>query len=152
MIGVQYLFYANRQDDISVQWAAKFDQHVDRKKNIKYYVVSQVMSLLSHYGLGHNLYIKNTLPTLERFIKKHNRLTSEYVFLFRVLNKLLSVHTKREKESLLRDFKSDMKALQKTNRKNHLLSAHSLMVWADNCLSKGVFLDTNRQLFVPELA
>ncbi len=149
--GLQYLFYASRQDDMSVKWAVLFEQYADRKIHIKNYIGSKVMSLLSHYGLGNDIYIRNTLPTLERFIKKHNRLNSEYVFLFRALNKLLDAQTKKERESLLRDFKSDMKALQKTNRKNHLLSAQSLMVWADNCLNNKAFLDINRQLFAPDL-
>lgn len=152
MIGTQYMYYSRREDDISVKWAALFDKYVKPKKYIKFYIVSKVMSLLSHYGLGNNLYIKNTLPTLERFIKKHNRFNSEFVFLFRTLNKLLNVYSKKEKESLLRDFKSDMKALQKTNRRNHLLSAYSLMVWADNCLTDKNLLDANRELFAPELS
>jgi len=151
LLGMQYLFYTVRQDEKSVKWAAILDQYIDRKKSIKYYIVSKVLSLLSHYGLDNDLYIKSTLNSLERFIKKNNRLTYEFIFLFRLLNKLQDVHTRKEKESLLHDFKADMRALQKTNRKNHLLSAQSLMVWADNCLSKDDFLDTNRELFAPDL-
>lgn len=151
ILGVQYIFYSKRQDDESVKWAAMLEKYVDKKEHIKYYIVSKVMSLLSHYALGNYMYIKNILPNLERFIKKNNRLNSEYVFLFRVLNKLQDTPTKRDREGLLKNFKADMKALQKTNRKNHLLSAHSLMVWADNCLSQEEFLETNRQLFASEL-
>jgi len=151
MVGVQYLFYASRKDDMAVKWAALFDQMVDRKTYIKHYTVSQVMSMLSHYGLGNDIYIKNTLPSLERFIKKHDRLNSEFVFLFRLLNKLVDTQVRKEKELLLHVFKADMKTLKKTNRKNHLLSAHSLMVWADNCLSNERFIDTNRELFAPDL-
>ena len=149
ILAVQYLYYSTRQNDKAVEWGTMFERFVDRDLYITYYTGSKIFSILSHYALQNYTYVKNVIPTLERYIIKHNRLNSEFAFLFRLLKNLLKATTKKEKQAFLNNFKADMKMLQKTNtkRKYHLLSAYSLMFWADNCLSKDSMLNINKQTF-----
>lgn len=142
-----YLYYSSGQYDKVLDWNAFFNINIDRNLYIDSFVINQVLVILSHQKLNNFEHIQSLLPALERHMEKHNRLVPVHVFLLQYLKRMQHPISKKERNALLRDFKSNMKVLIKSGSKGYYLKPKSLLIWAESQIANMTLFEMNQFLF-----
>jgi len=144
---IVYLYYSAGQYDKVLEWNVFYSRIIKRDLYVDSYIINQVLVILSHQKLNNFEHIQSLLPALERHMEKHNRLIPVHVFLLRYLKKMQHPVSKRERNALLRDFKSDMKALIKSGSKGYFLQPKSLLLWAESQIMNMTLFEMNQVVF-----
>ena len=142
-----YMYFSSGQYDKVLEWNAFYNHNTDRNLFVDSHVMNQVLAILSHQKLNNFEHIQSLIPSLERHMTKHNRLIPVHVFLLRYLKKMQYPVSKKERNALLRDFKSDMKALSKSGSRGYYLQPGSLLIWAESQIANMTLFEMNEALF-----
>jgi len=142
-----YLYYSAGDYEKVLEWNAFLNQNMNRDLHVDNHITNQVIVIFSHYKLKNFEHVRSLLPAMERQMEKHNRLIPVHVFLLRYMKKIQKVLTKKEKNTLLRDFKSDMKALTKSSSDVSFIKPKGLIIWAESQIANMTLFETKQLLF-----